>query len=213
MTLHLGWCDAKAARFAVEHWHYSKRMPATPYAAIGVWEHGEFIGCVLFSRGSTNHIGSPYGLRQTEICELTRVALRAHTAPVTRIISIALRMLKAQSPGLRLVVSYADPHQGHTGRIYQAGNWIYAGQTPPMDMYVDEKGREHHPRVVSPTGYKKQFGVYKKVRKPVDLRRERRPGKYRYLMPLDRGMRQRIESLRRPHPATLTSPDQRSEAV
>lgn len=107
--LRLDWCSYRAAKWAVEHWHYSKRMPAGKAAIVGVWEFGKFIGCVIFSRGANNHIGNPYGLNQTEVCELTRVALTEHVAPVSRIVGISVRMLKKQSPGLRLIVSYADP--------------------------------------------------------------------------------------------------------
>ena len=45
--------------------------------------------------------------------------------------AIALRLLARHSPGLRLVVSYADPAQGHVGTIYQAAGWTYLGVTPP----------------------------------------------------------------------------------
>ena len=54
---------------------------------LGVWEDGQFAGVVLLSRGSNNHLGSPYGLTQTEVCELTRVALREHKAPVSQIVA------------------------------------------------------------------------------------------------------------------------------
>ncbi|AUQ66219.1 protein Mom [Phaeobacter inhibens] len=100
-------------------------MPTGKTVKIGAFEAGRFIGAVVFSRGATPRIGSPYGLEQVEVCELTRVALDNHKAPVTQIISEALAMLKALNPGLRLVISYAALEEGHHGGIYQAGNWIY----------------------------------------------------------------------------------------
>ena len=72
------WCSYEAAKYAVMHWHYSKTMPTHPIIKIGVWEDGEFVGCVLFSRGANNNLGRPYGLKITEVCELTRVALSQH---------------------------------------------------------------------------------------------------------------------------------------
>lgn len=47
---------------------------------------------------------------------------------MTRIVSIALKMLKKLCPGIRVVVSYADRDQGHEGKIYRAGNWINHGE-------------------------------------------------------------------------------------
>src|SRR3990172_8283645 len=127
--LKLAWCDFAAAKYAVEYWHYSHSMPAGKLVKVGVWEHGAFIGCVIFGRGANNHIGTPYRLKVTEICELVRIALLPHVAHVTRIMSIAIRMLRNANPGIRLVVSYADPRQSHVGVIYQAGNWIYTGKS------------------------------------------------------------------------------------
>jgi hypothetical protein len=30
---------------------------------------------------------------------------------------------------IRLIMSYPDMNQGHVGKIYQASNWLYVGQT------------------------------------------------------------------------------------
>jgi hypothetical protein len=46
---------------------------------------------------------------------LCRIALSKHATPVSRIISIAMKMLKREMPGIRLLVTYADLNQGHEG--------------------------------------------------------------------------------------------------
>ncbi len=43
-------CSHKAAKFAVENWHYSHSMPAGKLVKYGVWEHGKFVGSIIFSR-------------------------------------------------------------------------------------------------------------------------------------------------------------------
>ena len=65
----------------------------------------------------------------TECAELCRIALNKHVTPVSRILSIAIKMLKREMPGIRLLVSYADLNQGHEGKIYQASNWVFVGMT------------------------------------------------------------------------------------
>lgn len=201
VKLRLAWVDRKASRYACERWHYSGSLPASKTMDIGVWEDDRFIGVVLFSRGATPALGKPFGLRQTECCELTRVALTKHETPVTRIISIAIRMLRKASPGLRLIVSYADPHQGHHGGIYQAGGWIYTGDTAPVWIYVHKRtGREYHSRVVHERGYVRGLGGWQKGVKPSECDRERRPGKHRYIMPLDKRTRRRVEHMARDYP-------------
>lgn len=200
MSLHLDWCSHEAAKYAVEHWHYSRRMPTPPIIKIGVWEDGEYIGVVLFSRGANNNLMRPYGLECTEGCELTRVALANHKAPVSRIVAFAIKMLKRQSPGIRLIVSFADPNQGHIGGIYQAGNWIYSGMANSTPKYKTPDGKILHNRQVSKTGVKPQYGEMRRVPKIEDCEVIPQLNKHRYLYPLDDAMRKQIEPLRKPYP-------------
>jgi len=213
--LRLDWCSHEAAKYAVEKWHYSRSLPPPPMVRIGVWEDGRFIGCVVFARGATGELLTPYGLSAIQGCELVRVALNEHKSAVSRIMRIALRMLSSSMTGLRLVVSFADPSKGHHGGIYQASGWIYAGQTAPSSMYRDAKGKLWHERMISSTGQKKVFGRYRKVLKPSECQRIRLPGKHRYLMPLDADMRAAILPLAKPYPkragsAASGTPDDQS---
>lgn len=205
--LRLDWCSHQAAKYAVEKWHYSKSLPPPPMLHIGAWEDRRFIGCVLFARGATGELMTPYGLKSTEGCELVRIALTRHRTSVSRVVAIALRLLKQSNPGLRLVVSFADPAQGHYGGIYQAGGWIYAGQTAGSSMYRDASGKLWHERMISPTGKKRVFGKIRAVLRPDQCERIRMPGKHRYLMPLDDEMRRRVACLAKPYPKRAGSAD------
>jgi hypothetical protein len=196
--LHLDWCSYRAALFACRAWHYTRSLPASKLVKVGVWEAGTFVGCVIFSRGAAPHIGTPYGLGQAEVCELTRVALREHRAPVSRIVAIALRLLKRQSPGLRLVVSYADPRQGHVGVIYQAGGWLYVGETN-RECLLRVHGRLMHGRSVSSRWGRRSLAW---LRQHVDATAERviLPPKHKYLYPFNAGISAQLLPLVRPYP-------------
>jgi len=198
--LKIDWCTHEAAKYAVEHWHYSKCMPCGKMNAVGVWEAGKFIGTVLFSRGANHNIGRPYGLTQTEVVELTRVALTKHAATVTRIVSLAFRFIKKKSPGIRLCVSYADPEQGHIGVIYQAGNWVYSGRSHAQQAVI-HAGAVMHKRTAQSL-----FGTIKGMKKSQVL------WKHKYLMPLDPEMRKQIEPLRKPYPKRVRSVDSDTSA-
>ena len=198
--LKLDWCSHEAADFAVRHWHYSRSLPPPPHNRVGVWEGGRFVGCVLFARGASSALLVPYGLNQDEGCELVRVALTTHATPVSRIVRIAITLLRKQSPGMRLIVSFADPAQGHVGGIYQAMNWIFAGTTEPSVEYIGPDGKRWHSRMVSSTGLRIVYGVKRRVLTPDQCTRVERPGKYRYLLPLDASLRTQIEKLRQPYP-------------
>lgn len=136
MSLRLDFCSYAAAKHAVMHWHYSKTMPVCKLVRIGVWEDERFIGAVIFGSGNASRIGSPFGLSNLEVCELVRVALDTHVTPTTRVVAIALKMLKRRCPGLKAVVSFADRNQGHEGVIYRAGNWEYLGQMPSREALM-----------------------------------------------------------------------------
>lgn len=199
--LKLDWCSHEAAKYAVEKWHYSGSMPS-PYTKplkIGVWEDGRFIGTVIFTAGSSSNLAKPYGILNTEACELQRVSLSRHISSVSRIVAIALRMLKQECPRLRIVVSFADPGEGHVGGIYQAGNWVYSGLTAQSRRYYDKRGVQRHERNVKATAYTDRNGVVNYARSDM-ARIEILPGKHRYLMPLDDAMRKQIEPLRKPYP-------------
>lgn len=199
IKLSVDWCSHEAVSFACKNWHYSKSTPVPPLIKIGAWENDVFIGCVIFSRGASSNLLKPYGLETTEGCELTRVALGKHKTSVTKILSVAIKMLKKKEPNLRLIVSFADPQYGHHGGIYQGGNWIYCGDTANGKEFW-YKGKRLHSRQVSEKGWNIQQGVKRKTVKPSECEIIETKGKHRYLMPLDKKMRKQIECLRKPYP-------------
>ena len=198
-NLRIDWATHQAAKYACENWHYSKSVPVPPLVKIGVWEREKFVGVVIFSRGASSNLMSPYGLRQSEGCELTRIALTKHDAPVSRIVRLAIQFLKRNSPELRLIVSFADPQYGHHGGVYQAGNWIFAGNTASGKEYW-HNGKRLHSRQVSEKGWNIQQGVKRKTVRPSECKIVSTAGKHRYLMPLDAEMRAKIEPLAKPYP-------------
>lgn len=200
-SLKLDFVNHQAAKYSVEKYHYSKTVPFGKAVRVGVWENDKFIGVVIFSRGSSQMIGRPYNLKQDEICELTRVALTKHITTVTKIVSIAIKLLKKTNPGIKLIVSYADPAEGHLGKIYQAGNWVYVGRAGSPEK-IALFGKALLTRSI---GMKYGTHALDWLRKNVDpnayqVRIER---KYKYLMPLDEGIKIEIEKLRQDYPREL----------
>jgi hypothetical protein len=218
MSLVVAQCTRTAAKHAVEHWHYSQTMPSGRLITYGVWEDERYVGAVVFGRGANDRLLAPYGLRQSEGCELVRVALRDHVAPVSQVVSLALRKLRETNPGLRIVISFADPAQGHHGGIYQAGNWFYLGRADATREFV-LNGRQVHERSVSAMiTQAKRYPSRRKLdgesridwlRRTVDknARAVSVDGKHRYAMPLDRAMRKRLQR------ASVEYPERAVEAL
>ena len=189
--LRIDWATHAAAKYACENWHYSGTLPVGKQVFVGVWEFGKYVGCVCFGRGANRNMAGEFRLPVTECVELTRVALRSHVSTVSRIVSIAIKFLRNKSDSIRLVVSYADPAQGHVGGIYQAMNWVYIGTSRPQSCVVGM-----HKRTAS-----SKFGSTK------GLPRTEKSFKHKYVVPLDDEMRKQIEPLRKLYPKRVRSVD------
>ena len=189
--LRIDWATHAAAKYACENWHYSGCIPKSKLAKLGVWERGEFVGAVIYGVGATSSLVKAYGLMPQQGCELVRIALKKHDAPVSRIIAVSLKLLKSAFPGLRLVVSFADPEQGHHGGVYQASGWVFSGNSQASDEYI-YKGKRWQGRSFR--------NNYKGMERHPDVRVVKGSSKHRYLMPLDADMRARILPLAKPYP-------------
>ena len=200
IDLKIDWCSHAAAKYAVEHWHYSRRMPAPKITHQGVWEDGGFIGAVIVGAGSNGNLGAPYGLTTFEVAELQRIALTDHATPVSRIIAIAIRRVVSANPGIRMVISYSDPFHGHHGGVYQAAGWYYLGETS-LDMALrTPDGRMWHSRTFAKSGRKKHHGKYYSTPTSEDGEIIRLPAKHRYAKVIDDSLRTRIEAMSQPYP-------------
>lgn len=213
--LKIDWCTYEAAKFACLNWHYSKSIPVSKIVKIGVWEDDVFKGAVLFSRGATPMIGRPYNLKQTEICELTRIALRDHKTPVSRIVAISVKFLKKNSPGLRLVISYADVDQGHLGKIYQASNWVYEGLCGAgTGGYFLIRGQKVHSRSIhSKYGTGSQSLEWIRRHLDPDAKPYRTSGKHKYCLILDDSLRDTITKRSKPYPRVNGSAVERPDSI
>jgi len=196
-ALHVAPCSHKAAKTAVERWHYSQRLPVGRMRRFGVWEDGSFRGALVFSRGANNKLGNSLGLGPGQYCELTRVAMRAHKSEVSRVIRVCLALLKRTEPEMLAVFSFADPAQGHTGGIYKAGNWHYHGRTAgSTEFYLG--GRWVHNREATAGAFGSKCRYSKHDRQSAAKRKT--PGKHKFVMWLDKHDRRKYAYLCKPYP-------------
>ena len=199
-TIEVKPCSFEAAKYAVMKWHYSRAMPSSRLVKFGVWENGKFIGAVVYGRGANNNLGRPFGLTQLEICELVRVALDKHETPVSQIVAETLKLLKQSSPGLQLVISYADPAQGHKGGIYKAGNWFFIGFTGAREYFL-LKGKKTHPKTVHNYGTQNLQWLRDNVDPNASI--VKTPPKLKFIYPLDKKSRRKFAKLAQPYPNAI----------
>jgi hypothetical protein len=194
--LYIDYCEYQAAKYAAENWHYSECLPPIKNVYFGVWEHGDFVGSVVYSRPASASMGDIFDLSADEFAELSRVALRDHENEVSRIVSITISMLEKKDSGLDCLFSYADPVEDHYGGIYQAMNWIYIGRTEPSRVGV-RNGEQFHSRTIS---RKVEMGHMTRGEVNQEFTFKKTPGKHKYVYPLDDDVRDRAESMQKPYP-------------
>lgn len=168
---------------------------------VGIWEGGKFIGAIIFGDGLLGPRNTFLGVSKFKVAEIVRIALKDHLYPVSRMISIAIKLLVQRCPGIELIVSFADMGQGHHGGIYQGSNFIYSGLTASGRVWRHKAtGRILHNRAVSASGYRSHFGHLRKAPTTAECVVIARTRKHRYLLPLTDEMRGIAERLRKPYP-------------
>jgi len=117
------------------------------------------------------------------------------------VIGITLRALRRHT-SLKVVVSYADPSQGHLGTIYQATNWLYTGLSERMPLYALGDGVLRHSR-----SFSHAFGTHSIEyfrRQGIDITVVSRGAKHRYMYLLDSSLRERLTVPVLPYPKEST---------
>lgn len=190
----------KAIKYAVMNYHYSKSLPPSGCAFAVYNSKNEWCGVIAYSKGASINIAKPYNLVQGQVVELVRVALNGKQESTSKAVSISLKLLAKLNPLVKLVVSYADTGQNHTGILYQATNWYYTGVSIGKNpTYIHKTtGKKYHNRNVSITGYKDNNR--KKAIKQSDCTEIPGTDKYKYIYPLHKSLRTLCEKLKKQYP-------------
>lgn len=134
--------ETHACKDLILNVHYARRWPSISYS-YGLFLDGALVGCVTFGSpaGSPIRVGL-VGVELSKcVIELNRLCIINNKKnQATFLISSALKLLRRK--GEFIVISYADPTQGHTGIVYQAANFIYFGLTEKRTDWA-VKGKEH----------------------------------------------------------------------
>ena len=103
-----------------------------------------------------------------------------------------------RNTGLKFLVSYADPAQGHLGTIYQATGWVYTGLSQAAPLYDIEDGRHYHSRSLSHSFG--SHGLTHFQRHGIGVKLVPQEAKHRYVYFLDPTWRARLRAPGFPYP-------------
>ena len=153
----------------VEKYHYTHKSSSCRYA-FGLYSIGtqhmffagnteKLIGVMTYGHPVSNRaIGSitkTISLALDNVLELTRLVVLDETGTNTEswFIGQTFDWLKKNAPEVKVLVSYADPEQSHTGGIYRATNWLYQGcgyskLMPDYSIRISEDELWTHSRTV-----------------------------------------------------------------
>lgn len=198
----------KAIKYACLNFHYAKSLPVNTIGFSVFNTKNEWCGVVLYGTGANNNIANTYELKQGQVIELVRMALNGKQESTSKALSISLKLIKKLVPMAKLIVSYADKDQEHTGVIYQATNWFYVGTS--MENKTDSSwvinGKRYHGRIIS-DWVKQKGGLNGLSRKNFLIKHYDKnafefitKGKLKYIYPLHNSMLALCNKLKKDYP-------------
>jgi hypothetical protein len=180
--------SSKAIKYACLNFHYAKAVP-TYSIGYSVFENNIWCGVVLFGGGASVNMPAKFNLRNGQYLELNRMALNGKQSSTSKVLSIAIKLIKKECPTVRMLFSYADKGQEHKGIIYQATNWYYIENIQSSGTEYLLNGIWKHDRG------RYNWGVdFKKLPK------RKKAGKHKYIYPLDKSLIPLCRSLSKPYP-------------
>lgn len=208
------------ARNMVEKYHYSHKWTACKHA-FGVYyetdkEHQFFdaneeklIGVAIYGRPVGRQVEESISdiVHNGDVLELTRLYIHDGYGKniESYVISQTIQWLDDNDDRVKVLISYADPQQGHNGTIYQASNWYYQGNPKIADRHFFKfnfNGKEEdwiHPKTVYDRFGTSSIEDLKDIL-DVDFKIKQYYGKHRYIYILGnkRWKRKVLKTLKRP---------------
>lgn len=144
--------DKNVAKKLIIENHYSHKWTSCRHA-IGLFDKDDLIGVAVygFPVGRQTVKSITPNLENSEVLELTRLWLidEAPKNSESYFIGKTFDWLR-KNTDVKVLISYSDPMQDHTGVIYQATNWLYQGNnTMLIKGYLHKiNGEIMHPRSV-----------------------------------------------------------------
>tara|TARA_Y100000114_G_scaffold22758_1_gene18480 strand:- start:41 stop:631 length:591 start_codon:yes stop_codon:yes gene_type:complete len=112
--------------------------------SFGAAYEGRILACITFAVPNAKQIKGIYAEdEQKGVLEINRLVAHPDCPRNTCswLIANSVKELQKRYP-LRILISYADTAQGHTGAIYKASNFIYFGLTAPEKDFVRIDGQK-----------------------------------------------------------------------
>ena len=185
----------------IEKYHYSQNVNGVQSThCFGLYKEGNFglpamIGAMMYAWPSMPATAKKYNPDDPlRIYELRRLVCIDDTPTNTEsyFIGQTLKWLK-KNTNIQVIVSFADPHHGHSGVIYKASNFIYKGETGKGSILMVD-GKEMHSRSLN----QRKRPYSREIKKRYDagdpnIFIKKLPSKHIYVYYLDKRLRRKYE--------------------
>lgn len=152
----------------IEKWHYSGSINGVRIThAFGLYSGADLIGAMIYGGVGMANAWRKFASCEKDVIELRRLCCIDNTPKNTEsyFIGKTLKWLKRNTK-VKIVLSYADASQGHSGVIYRASNFQHVGMTSPGRVIL-WNGKQYHDKTIR-TYYVNVAGV--KALKPFAAR-------------------------------------------
>ncbi len=141
--------DQQTCKRIITNYHYAKALSQISTERFGLFKTGQdfwedsALGCSVWLPPTPGVIKRYKKYSLSECLALTRLAIAPEVPKngASFLIGKSIQQIRLRRPNVRLLVTYADTMQDHTGAIYRATNWQYDGLTTPQPRWIDSAGK------------------------------------------------------------------------
>jgi hypothetical protein len=140
----------------VERWHYSGSAANTSVARHGLYRAGQPWGDpfgVALWMPPTRLAALTITDDWEGVLNLTRLVVAPDMPTNSASYLLGRSMKLIDRDRWPVLLTYADPNQGHTGIVYKATNWTFLGEVPAGDVWVGpdgkQRGRKRGPKCIT----------------------------------------------------------------
>jgi len=115
----------RLAKKIIVKYHYSKAFPAAELC-LGFYVKEKLNAVVVYGKSATARMADSLPGEYLELVRLFSFDWAGKNME-SYCIGQSIKYIKKNLPSVKVLISFADPEQGHFGKIYQATNWLYCG--------------------------------------------------------------------------------------
>ena len=170
------------AKKLLDECHYAGygRAATSVYAAM---QGDEIAAVAKFAPVVRKEVASKEGFSHDAVLELDRFYIVPKFQVknmASKVMSLVVTAVKKEHPNVKLLVSFADPAQGHDGTIYKASNWKFVGTCAKSYIYERPDGVQINKKTLYDTAKRSGMGE-KEYAASLMLSKIETPGKHKFV--------------------------------